>query len=161
MHGNASFQPRSPCDATTTECRSASYAAMRLLVWQADICISCPRCGRRLGTISGRGVRRGWLSSRAGSSSTPAPRSHPLLRVPRPCIRLACVARSGRGNKGLRPAGVAERQSGPQGEAHSRPLRARIAHHRRGACRSKKSPCAGQSSECRLARIKSTIGRDG
>ena len=30
MRGNAYFQPRSPCDATPAECRSASYAAMRL-----------------------------------------------------------------------------------------------------------------------------------
>ena len=129
--GGAASRPRISSHAEPQRRSAWLVWLVFLVVWQADICIFCPRCGRRLGTISRRGIRRGWLSSRAGSSSTPAPRSHPLLRVPRPCIRQACVARNGRRNKGLRPAGVAERQSGPQSEARFRPLRARIAHHRR------------------------------
>ena len=79
---------------------------------------------------------RGEASAGAGSRRGPDRLRRPRLAAILSCECLAhayqaCVAWSGRRNKGLRPEGVAERQSGPQSEARFRPLRARIAHHRR------------------------------
>ena len=119
---------------------------------------------RRWWTIFQRGVAVASVISSAGSplaaptkctAATPRDAAHHMTTRP---IHAGAKVADG---KGLAEGGRRSRQSGPTAEARIRHQAQRIAHHRRGACRSKKSPCPRQSSEYCLARIKSALGQHG